>query len=82
VASAALRVADITRALKHSDLRGEKGGEVAKLFARHCKLEEHAAYLTKTKIGAAVGTPARLGSLLDNGELSCTVNLPSFIRHL
>ena len=64
VAGAALRVADVTRILKDKRLRGEKGGDVAKLFARHFKLEEHVAYLKRTKIAAAVGTPGRLGKLL------------------
>lgn len=64
LAGAALRVADITRILKDKRLRGEKGGEIAKLFARHFKLEEHVAYLRRTKIAAAVGTPGRIGKLL------------------
>ncbi len=34
---------------------------MAKLFAKHFKLEEHVTYLKRTKIGAAVGTPGRLG---------------------
>ena len=64
VAGAALRVADVTRVLRDKRLRGEKGGDVAKLFAKHFKLEEHVAYLKRTKIAAAVGTPGRLGKLL------------------
>ncbi|CCM02887.1 uncharacterized protein FIBRA_05001 [Fibroporia radiculosa] len=71
VAGAALRVADVTRILKDENLRGKKGGEVAKLFARHIKLEEHVTYLKRTKIAAAVGTPGRLGKLLcDTDALS------------
>jgi protein CMS1 len=46
---------------------------VAKLFARHFKLEEHIAYLKRTKVGAAVGTPGRIGKLLDVGESNCIV---------
>lgn len=66
---AALRVADVTRALKNKTLQGEKGAGVAKLFAKHCKLEEHISYLKKTKIGSAVGTPGRVGKLLcETGE--------------
>jgi len=61
IAGAALRVADVTRVLKDKKLRG---GEVAKLFAKHFKLAEHVAYLKRTKIGAAVGTPGRIGKLL------------------
>jgi len=64
VTGAALRVADVTRVLKDKKLRGEKGGEVAKLFAKHFKLEEHVTYLRRTKVGAAVGTPGRIGKLL------------------
>lgn len=69
IASAALRVADVTRVLKDKKLRGDKGGEVAKLFAKHFKLEEHVAYMKRTKVGTAVGTPGRIGKLLcDTGE--------------
>ncbi|KAG7452698.1 uncharacterized protein BT62DRAFT_1070437 [Guyanagaster necrorhizus] len=64
VTGAALRVADVTRVLKDKRLRGEKGGEVAKLFAKHFKLAEHVTYLRRTKVGAAVGTPGRIGKLL------------------
>ncbi|KII88958.1 hypothetical protein PLICRDRAFT_109960 [Plicaturopsis crispa FD-325 SS-3] len=64
IASAALRVADVTRVLKDKKLRGDKGGEVAKLFAKHFKLEEHVAYMKRTKVGTAVGTPGRIGKLL------------------
>jgi protein CMS1 len=66
---AALRVADVTRVLKNKTLQGEKGSGVAKLFAKHFKLEEHVKHLKKTKIGTAVGTPGRVGKLLcDTGE--------------
>jgi protein CMS1 len=70
VSAAALRVADVTRTLKNEDLRGAKGGDVAKLFAKHFKLDTHVQYLRRTSIGAAVGTPGRMGKLLSNtGEL-------------
>ncbi|KAH9057129.1 U3-containing 90S pre-ribosomal complex subunit-domain containing protein [Lactarius deliciosus] len=61
---AALRAVDVTRALKNKTLQGEKSAGVAKLFAKHCKLEEHISLLKKTKIGSAVGTPGRVGKLL------------------
>ncbi|KIJ69482.1 hypothetical protein HYDPIDRAFT_79662, partial [Hydnomerulius pinastri MD-312] len=64
IAGAALRVADVTRVLKDRRLRGDKGGDVAKLFAKHFKLEEHVSYLRRSKIGSAVGTPGRVGKLL------------------
>lgn len=61
----------MTRVLKNKTLQGEKGSGVAKLFAKHVKLEEHINYLKKTKIGSAVGTPARVGKLLcDTDALS------------
>lgn len=56
-----------TRVLKTRTLRGDRGGEIAKLFARHIKLEEHITYLKRTKVGAAVGTSGRLGKLLETG---------------
>jgi protein CMS1 len=69
VTGAALRVADVTRVLKDKKLRSEKGGEVAKLFAKHFKLDDHVTYLKRTKVGAAVGTPGRIGKLLcETGE--------------
>lgn len=69
IAGAALRVADVTRVLKDRRLRGEKGGDVAKLFAKHFKLQEHVAYLKRSKIGSAAGTPGRVGKLLcETGE--------------
>jgi len=68
VAAAALRVADVTRLLKDKRLRSDKGGEVAKLFAKHFKLSQHVDYLKRTKIAAAVGTPGRLGKLLNETD--------------
>jgi protein CMS1 len=59
--------------LKDKRLRGDKGGEVAKLFAKHFKISEHVTYLKRTKIGAAAGTPGRIGKLLceTGGPLIC-----------
>ncbi|KAH9483754.1 Protein CMS1 [Psilocybe cubensis] len=68
IAGAALRVADVTRVLKNNKLQGDKGGDVAKLFAKHFKLAQHVAYLKRTKVGAAVGTPGRLGKLLNDTD--------------
>lgn len=67
VSGAALRVADVTRILRDKRLRGDKGGDVAKLFAKHIKLDEHVTYLKRTKLSAAAGTPGRLGKLLECG---------------
>ncbi|KAF9533380.1 U3-containing 90S pre-ribosomal complex subunit-domain containing protein [Crepidotus variabilis] len=68
IAGAALRVADVTRILKDRQLRGEKGGDVAKLFAKHFKLAQHVTFLKQTKVGVAVGTPGRLGKLLNETD--------------
>ncbi|KAF9228002.1 hypothetical protein BS17DRAFT_415778 [Gyrodon lividus] len=71
IAGAALRVADVTRVLKDKRLRGDKGGDAAKLFAKHFKLEEHVSYLRRSKIGSAAGTPGRVGKLLcETGALA------------
>jgi protein CMS1 len=56
--------------VKAKKLRGDRGGEIAKLFARHIKLEEHTNYLKRTKVGAAIGTSGRLGKLLEIGMLN------------
>jgi protein CMS1 len=72
ITGAALRATEITRILKSKKLRGEKGGDVAKLFAKHFKLQQHATYLKQTKVGAAVGTPGRIGKLLaETGTITC-----------
>ncbi|KAF9036739.1 U3-containing 90S pre-ribosomal complex subunit-domain containing protein [Panaeolus papilionaceus] len=79
IAPAALRVADVTRILKDKTLRGEKGADVAKLFAKHFKLSEHVTYLRRTKIGSAVGTPGRLGKLLCEADALNTSALSHII---
>lgn len=66
-------MADVTRALKNETLQGDRGAGVAKLFAKHCKLEDHIKHLKKTKIGSGVGTPGRVGKLLcETGEYFTT----------
>jgi protein CMS1 len=44
-----------------------QGGDVAKLFAKHFKVEDHVRYLKTTKLSAAAGTPDRIGKLLELG---------------
>ncbi|EGR49845.1 uncharacterized protein TRIREDRAFT_59248 [Trichoderma reesei QM6a] len=66
VAGAGLRAADLTRALRKFS---GKDNLVAKLFAKHMKVEEQVALLQNKKIGIGVGTPARLMELIDNGSL-------------
>ncbi|KAK1252524.1 hypothetical protein MKX08_003711 [Trichoderma sp. CBMAI-0020] len=67
VAGAGLRAADLTRALRKFS---GKDSLVAKLFAKHMKVEEQVTLLKNKKIGVGVGTPARLMELIDNGSLS------------
>ena len=75
-----MRGADATRAFRSKKLRGEKGGDVAKLFAKHFKPEQQVSFLKKTKIGSAVGTPARLGKLLN--DTGMMISLPtSDLKH-
>ncbi|KAK3943193.1 protein cms1 [Diplogelasinospora grovesii] len=67
VAGAGLRAADLVRSVRKFQ---KKGNTVAKLFAKHMKLEEQVSFLEKSRTGIAVGTPQRLMDLLDNGALS------------
>ncbi|KAI0019094.1 U3-containing 90S pre-ribosomal complex subunit-domain containing protein [Xylariomycetidae sp. FL0641] len=66
VAGAGLRAADLVRALRKYQ---KKGNTVAKLFAKHIKLEESKQFLQKHKTGVAVGTPVRLNDLVECGAL-------------
>ncbi|GJN67413.1 DNA/RNA helicase, DEAD/DEAH box type [Purpureocillium lilacinum] len=67
VAGAGLRAADIVRAVRKFS---SKDNVVAKLFAKHMKVEEQVTFLKNRKTGIGVGTPARLMELIDNGALS------------
>ncbi|PHH88686.1 hypothetical protein CDD83_7199 [Cordyceps sp. RAO-2017] len=67
VAGAGLRAADIVRAVRTFS---GKDNAVAKLFAKHIKVDEQVAFLQSRKTGIGVGTPARLTELIDNGALS------------
>jgi protein CMS1 len=67
VAGAGLRAADIVRAVRKFS---GKDNSVAKLFAKHMKVEEQVTFLKNRKSGIGVGTPARLAELIDNGALS------------
>ncbi|EOO01689.1 putative replication regulator protein [Phaeoacremonium minimum UCRPA7] len=64
VTGAGIRAADIVRKYQ------KKGNSVAKLFAKHIKLDEAVDFLNRSRTGLGVGTPARLMDLLDNGALS------------
>ncbi|KFA69837.1 hypothetical protein S40285_02440 [Stachybotrys chlorohalonatus IBT 40285] len=67
VAGAGLRAADIVRAVRKFST---KDSLIAKLFAKHMKVEEQVTLLNNKKIGIGVGTPARLMELIENGSLS------------
>jgi len=67
VAGAGLRAADLVRAVRK--FQG-KDNAVAKLFAKHMKVDEQVSFLKNKKTGIGVGTPARLTELIDNGALS------------
>jgi protein CMS1 len=45
-----------------------KDAAVAKLFAKHIKIQESIEFLKKHRTGIAVGTPTRLKDLMDDGE--------------
>jgi len=66
VTGAGLRAADIVRSLRKYQ---SKNNTVAKLFAKHIKLQESVEFLTTHRTGVAVGTPKRLTDLVENGAL-------------
>ncbi|KAF5970186.1 protein cms1 [Fusarium bulbicola] len=72
VAGAGLRAADIVRSMRKFQ---SKENSVAKLFAKHMKVEEQVKFLQKHKTGICVGTPARLMDLIDNGEFGLDPSL-------
>ncbi|KAF4449547.1 Protein cms1 [Fusarium austroafricanum] len=67
VAGAGLRAADVVRSMRKFQ---SKDNSIAKLFAKHMKVEEQVKFLQNHKTGICVGTPARLMELIDNGALS------------
>ncbi|KAG8984498.1 hypothetical protein FRB90_005298 [Tulasnella sp. 427] len=73
VSGAALRVADLVRSCR--PLKGPRGGEIAKLFAKHMKVSEQVEYLQQTPISVAIGTPDRLGKLLSAEDGLKSTNL-------
>ncbi|KAH9994738.1 U3-containing 90S pre-ribosomal complex subunit-domain containing protein [Xylariaceae sp. FL0662B] len=66
VTGAGLRAADVVRSVRKYQ---KKGNTVAKLFAKHIKLEESTQFLKKHQTGIAVGTPVRLNDLVENQSL-------------
>ncbi|KAI0125074.1 U3-containing 90S pre-ribosomal complex subunit-domain containing protein [Xylariales sp. AK1849] len=70
VAGAGLRAADVVRAVRKYQGTGKKENAVAKLFAKHIKMDEAVQFLASHRTGLAVGTPTRLNDLIENGALS------------
>ncbi|KAJ5233678.1 Protein CMS1 [Penicillium citrinum] len=66
VSAAALRAADVVRALRPFQT---KESIVGKLFAKHIKLEEAKQFLQRARTGIGAGTPQRLIDLLESGTL-------------
>ncbi|BFZ64581.1 Protein cms1 [Saitoella coloradoensis] len=64
--SAALRVADLTRALR---VYKTPTSGVAKLFAKHMKLAEHVKFVSENRLGFGVGTPNRVLALIQQDAL-------------
>ncbi|KAK7985051.1 hypothetical protein PG988_002673 [Apiospora saccharicola] len=67
ISGAGLRAADVVRSARKFS---SKGNMVAKLFAKHIKLDDASKHLKEHRTGMAVGTPARLNDLVENGSLS------------
>ncbi|PBP17529.1 hypothetical protein BUE80_DR011525 [Diplocarpon rosae] len=66
VSAAGLRAAEVARMMRTFST---KDATVAKLFAKHIKLQDSIKFLNSTRTGIAVGTPARLKDLMDDGAL-------------
>ncbi|KAJ5377743.1 Protein CMS1 [Penicillium cataractarum] len=67
VSAAALRAADVVRALRGFQT---KEAIVGKLFAKHIKLEEAKQFLERARTGIGAGTPARISDLIECGSLN------------
>ncbi|RYP19000.1 hypothetical protein DL765_003583 [Monosporascus sp. GIB2] len=63
VTGAGLRAADLVRSVRKYQ---KKGNAIAKLFAKHIKIEESVQFLQSHRTGMAVGTPKRLNDLVEN----------------
>lgn len=75
VTSSGIRAADLTRALREFQT---KDAMVAKLFAKHIKLDEAIKTVQKSRIGIGIGTPARIKDLLSKDALK-TGNLSRIV---
>ncbi|RQM06664.1 hypothetical protein DH86_00001294, partial [Scytalidium sp. 3C] len=64
VTAAGLRAADIARIVRKFPAKEAK---VAKLFAKHIKIQDTIKFLKSSRTGIAVGTPARIKDLIEQG---------------
>ncbi|KAG0147310.1 hypothetical protein CROQUDRAFT_656233 [Cronartium quercuum f. sp. fusiforme G11] len=69
IASAALRAVDLCRQVKPLLPSPKITGGVAKLFARHFKLQEHITHLNSALVAIGVGTPNRISKLIESKAL-------------
>ncbi|RYO88960.1 hypothetical protein DL764_008650 [Monosporascus ibericus] len=67
VTGAGLRAADLVRSVRKYQ---KKGNAIAKLFAKHIKIEESVQFLQSHRTGMAVGTPKRLNDLVENESVT------------
>lgn len=78
IAGSGIRAADMTRALRKFQT---KESMVAKLFAKHIKLDEAIKTVKETRMGMGVGTPQRIFDLLENGKFYDVCNSGCYINY-
>ncbi|KAL4786471.1 U3-containing 90S pre-ribosomal complex subunit-domain containing protein [Aspergillus varians] len=66
ISPAALRAADVVRALRTFQT---KESPIGKLFAKHIKIGEAKQFLERARVGIGAGTPTRISDLIDCGSL-------------
>jgi protein CMS1 len=71
VSQAAQRACDVIRELRNAlPLHAQREFPIAKLFAKHMKIEQQVDFLRTKKCVIAVGTPERIRQMCDGGQLS------------
>ncbi|KAI9668354.1 MAG: hypothetical protein M1829_005558, partial [Trizodia sp. TS-e1964] len=70
ITTSGMRAAELTRALRTFQ---SKDSAVAKLFAKHLKIEDTMKFLSNTRVGLAVGTPGRILDLVEQGALQLDI---------
>lgn len=66
ITSSAIRAQDVLREVRKY---GTEDSKIAKLFAKHMKLEEMVQYVQKTRFGIGAGTSARIQRLIEEDAL-------------